>query len=90
MLAKGKMTVSQIAEKIGNTLPNLSRLKQGNVEGNILHCEPEIPIPDEHELPDGMTIHQWGEQNLFFGGVNAVTPEEAVGDPRRGGSGLIC
>jgi gamma-glutamyltranspeptidase/glutathione hydrolase len=61
-----------------------------HLEGNILHCEPEIPIHDEHELPDGMTIHQWGEQNLFFGGVNAVTPEEAVGDPRRGGSGLIC
>ena len=61
-----------------------------HLEGNVLHCEPGIPIHDEHELPDGIQTHQWDEQNLFFGGVNAVTPEEAVGDPRRGGSGLIC
>ena len=50
MLAKGKMTVSQLAEKIGNTLPNLSRLKQGNVKGirygtlekiyEVLDCKP--------------------------------------------------
>ncbi|HIA23329.1 MAG TPA: transcriptional regulator [Candidatus Marinimicrobia bacterium] len=50
MLAKGKMTVSQLAEKIGITLPNLSRLKQGNVKGirygtlekicEVLNCKP--------------------------------------------------
>ncbi len=30
------------------------------------------------------------EKNLFFGGVHAVTPVDAVGDPRRGGFGIIC
>jgi len=50
MLAKGKMTVSQLAEKIGITLPNLSRLKQGNVKSirygtlekicEVLNCKP--------------------------------------------------
>ena len=50
MLAKGKMTVSQLAEKIGITLPNLSRLKQGNVKNirygmlekicEVLNCKP--------------------------------------------------
>ena len=33
MLAKRKMTLSTLADKVGITLPNLSRLKQGNVKG---------------------------------------------------------
>jgi len=60
-----------------------------HLEGSILHCEPDIVLPDKHELPEGMLIHQWDIQNLFFGGVNAVTKNEAVGDPRRGGAGMI-
>ncbi|HJM70633.1 MAG TPA: gamma-glutamyltransferase [Candidatus Marinimicrobia bacterium] len=60
-----------------------------HLEGSILHCEPDIVLPDKHELPEGMLIHQWDIQNLFFGGVNAVTKNEAVGDLRRGGAGMI-
>ena len=59
-----------------------------HLEGNVLHCEPQIHI--SKDLPDNIQIHQWNEQNLFFGGVNAVTKYEAIGDPRRGGSGTIC
>ena len=33
MLAKRKMTLSTLADKVGISLPNLSRLKQGNVKG---------------------------------------------------------
>jgi putative transcriptional regulator len=50
MLAKRKMTLSALAERIGITLPNLSRLKQGNVKGiryntlekicKVLNCKP--------------------------------------------------
>jgi putative transcriptional regulator len=50
MLAKRKMTLSALAERIGITLPNLSRLKQGNVKGiryntlekicKVLDCKP--------------------------------------------------
>lgn len=50
MLAKRKMTLSTLANKIGITLPNLSRLKQGNVKGiryntlekicEVLDCKP--------------------------------------------------
>ncbi len=60
-----------------------------HLEGNVLHCEPDISFPEKRELPEDIHIHQWDEQNLFFGGVNAVTREEAVGDPRRGGTGMI-
>ena len=65
---------------------NASRI---HLEGSVLHCEPDISFPDKIKLPDGVSIHQWDIQNLFFGGVNAVTWEEAVGDPRRGGTGVI-
>tara|TARA_E500000075_G_C6969495_1_gene309972 strand:- start:1072 stop:1275 length:204 start_codon:yes stop_codon:yes gene_type:complete len=50
MLAKRKMTLSTLADKVGITLPNLSRLKQGNVKGiryntlekicEVLDCKP--------------------------------------------------
>ena len=50
MLAKRKMTLSALAERVGITLPNLSRLKQGNVKGiryntlekicKVLDCKP--------------------------------------------------
>ena len=60
-----------------------------HMEGDIFHCEPGIKIPASNELSDGVQIHKWEEQNLFFGGVNAVTPTEAVGDKRRGGTGIV-
>ena len=60
-----------------------------HLEGDIFHCEPGIKLPGSNELPYGVQIHKWEEQNLFFGGVNAVTPTEAVGDIRRGGTGIV-
>lgn len=66
---------------------NTSRI---HLEGNVLHCEPGISLPDKNELLEDVHVHQWNIQNLFFGGVNAVTQNEAVGDPRRGGTGVIC
>jgi putative transcriptional regulator len=50
MLAKKKMSVTELAEKVGITIVNLSRLKQGNVKGirystlnkicEVLECKP--------------------------------------------------
>ena len=50
MLAKKKMSVTKLAEKVGITIVNLSRLKQGNVNGirystlnkicEVLECKP--------------------------------------------------
>ena len=58
-----------------------------HLEGNVLHFEPGALL---ETLPDDIQLHSWNEKNLFFGGVNAVTPVDAVGDPRRGGFGMIC
>jgi len=57
-----------------------------HLEGNVLHFEPDIQLED---LPGDLQLHSWDDQNLFFGGVNAVTPDDAWGDLRRGGSGLL-
>tara|TARA_B100000029_G_C17072062_1_gene777232 strand:+ start:423 stop:638 length:216 start_codon:yes stop_codon:yes gene_type:complete len=50
MLAKKKMTLSELSDRVGITIVNLSRLKKGNVKGirfstlnkicEILECEP--------------------------------------------------
>ncbi|MEA1882692.1 MAG: gamma-glutamyltransferase [Candidatus Marinimicrobia bacterium] len=60
-----------------------------HLEGNVLHYEPGIRMPSSEDLAQGIQYHRWDEQNLFFGGVNAVTVEQAVGDSRRGGAGLV-
>ena len=57
-----------------------------HLEGNVLHFEPDTQLED---LPSDIQLHSWDDQNLFFGGVNAVTPDDACGDLRRGGSGLL-
>ena len=59
-----------------------------HLEENIIHCESGVNT-GELTFP-WSTIHHWHEKNLFFGGVNAVTPTNAVGDPRRSGYGLVC
>jgi gamma-glutamyltranspeptidase/glutathione hydrolase len=63
-----------------------------HVEGEEVEAEPGI---DEDALTQleqsGWTVRRWAEQNLFFGGVQAVArnPEtgglSGGGDPRRGG-----
>ena len=58
-----------------------------HLEENIIHCESGVNA-GELTFP-WSTIHPWHEKNLFFGGVNAVTPTNAVGDLRRSGYGLV-
>jgi len=50
MLAKNKMSLSELSNRVGITIVNLSRLKKGNVKGirystlnkicEVLHCKP--------------------------------------------------
>lgn len=61
-----------------------------HLEKTDLHCEPELQMEGFDELPEEIAVNHWSEQNLFFGGVNAVTQDSAAGDPRRGGVGLVC
>jgi gamma-glutamyltranspeptidase/glutathione hydrolase len=67
-----------------------------HVEANEIDAEPGI---DEEALARleaaDWTVRRWSEQNLFFGGVQAVARNPGTGelsgggDPRRGGSATV-
>jgi gamma-glutamyltranspeptidase / glutathione hydrolase len=61
-----------------------------HLEGSSLHCEPGIKLDFQNKIPEEVDIIKWNNQNMFFGGVNAVTNDAAVGDQRRGGVGIVC
>jgi len=69
------------------TLEEAIQAPRIHLEENIIHCESGINTA-KLNFP-WSTIHHWHEKNLFFGGVNAVTPTNAVGDTRRSGYGLV-
>ncbi len=58
--------------------------------GRVLNAEPEI---DEQGLAvlekRGWSVRRWETQHHYFGGVSAVTPNGAAGDPRRDGAARI-
>jgi gamma-glutamyltranspeptidase / glutathione hydrolase len=66
-----------------------------HVEGGLVEAEPGA---DEEALErleaNGWTVRRWSEQNLFFGGVQAVARDRdgeltGGGDPRRGGVAMV-
>ncbi len=65
-------------------------------ESGVLQAEPQVdPAALARIEESGVPVVRWQEQNLFFGGVQAVTrdPEtgvlDAAGDPRRGGASIV-
>ena len=59
-----------------------------HLEGKILYAEPGIKNLNKNDLND-FYLTQFKDKNVFFGGVNAVSSKEAIGDNRRGGYGII-
>ena len=63
--------------------------------------EPHVQCEGGHDAAEldrlealGYETNRWRQQNLYFGGVAAVTVSEdgelaAAGDPRRGGHGIV-
>ena len=84
---------SAITQVILNKLTKNMNLEEAieapriHLEENIIHCESGVNT-EILSFP-WSKIHPWHEKNLFFGGVNAVTPTNAVGDTRRSGYGLV-
>jgi gamma-glutamyltranspeptidase/glutathione hydrolase len=78
---------------VDNGLPaeDAVRSPRVHVEGEVVEAEPGV---DEAALDrlerSGWTVRRWAEENLFFGGVQAVARSAdgrltGGGDPRRGG-----
>ena len=72
----------------GMTLDEAISQPRIHLEGDTLFCEPDINLANANKLK-GININHFTSQNVFFGGVNAVSNKEAVGDERRGGNGII-
>ena len=58
--------------------------------GRVINAEPGV---DEHGLAEleerGWTVRRWEALHHYFGGVSAVTPGGAAGDPRRDGTARV-
>ncbi|MBI64905.1 MAG: gamma-glutamyltransferase [Candidatus Marinimicrobia bacterium] len=59
-----------------------------HLEGNTLFYEPGVNIPNKKYLKN-IILNPFKNKSLFFGGVNTVSSNDAIGDPRRGGVGEV-
>ena len=59
-----------------------------HLEGRELYFEPKVSIPN-HSYFNHIKMIPFEDKSLFFGGVNCVSPNEAIGDFRRGGVGEV-
>lgn len=55
-------------------------------DGEELHVEPGWSDDVVEALGTRWPLRRWTDRDLYFGGVHAVAPGVAAGDPRRGGS----
>jgi gamma-glutamyltranspeptidase / glutathione hydrolase len=75
----------------GRTAEEAVRRPRLHVEDNVVEAEPGVDPDSLDRLErNGWTVRRWSEQNLFFGGVQAVARSgdglTGGGDPRRGGA----
>jgi gamma-glutamyltranspeptidase/glutathione hydrolase len=55
-------------------------------DGAVVHAEPGWSDEALGAVERRWPVVRWTERDLYFGGVHAVAPGSAAGDPRRGGS----
>lgn len=58
-------------------------------DGAVLQVEPGFPAPALEALRQRFEVNEWREKNLYFGGCNAASRTEAVGDARRDCAGAV-
>jgi len=58
-------------------------------DGEVLHAEPGWSEEALVALEQRWPVRRWDQPDLYFGGVHAVAPGDAAGDPRRGGSTAV-
>lgn len=79
--------ISATMSVISNLLNNEMSLKRSisksriHLEGDTLHCEPS----DGHPEYKTENVVIWEAKNMYFGGVNACSSFDSVGDERRSG-----
>jgi gamma-glutamyltranspeptidase / glutathione hydrolase len=59
-------------------------------DGARVQCEPGFPASATAALGDRRPLNVWPVTDVYFGGVQAVSPDgEGAGDPRRGGAAVV-
>ena len=58
-------------------------------DGDQVHAEPGWDDAALAAVEARWPVVRWTHRDLYFGGVHAVAPGEAAGDPRRGGSTAV-
>lgn len=58
-------------------------------DGQAVHVEPGWSDAAVDALAERWPVVRWADRDLYFGGVHAVVPGGAAGDPRRGGSTAV-
>ena len=89
VVALGSAGSSRIISAILSVITNILDHKMGlvdavsspriHIEDGVLHCEPDSKKPSY----GAGEIVNWGDKNMYFGGVNACSFSESVGDERR-------
>tara|TARA_X000001036_G_C20624908_1_gene784705 strand:- start:169 stop:1554 length:1386 start_codon:yes stop_codon:yes gene_type:complete len=89
VVALGSAGSSRIISAILSVITNMLDYKMSlvdavsspriHVEDGILHCEPDSEKP-KYRADE---VVSWGDKNMYFGGVNACSFSESVGDERR-------
>ena len=85
---------SAISQVIINLIIKQMSLKESiespriHLEGKKLFIEPNIKL-DKHLYLNHLDINLFKQKNLFFGGVNCASLNDAIGDSRRGGVGQV-
>lgn len=89
-LASAIMNVLVRTDGGAMSLASSVRAPRVHVERRVLHAEPGLPDETMAILAHDDTLNRWDATDFYFGGVHAVTTEgEAIGDPRREGSGGV-
>ena len=58
--------------------------------GDVVNAEPGVDEAALTVLEErGLTVRRWAGLHHYFGGVSAITPRGAAGDPRRSGAARL-
>ena len=73
----------------GRTLADAVESPRLHWDGTVMHVEPGWADDAIAALEARWPVARWTVRDLYFGGVHAVAPGTAAGDPRRGGTASV-
>jgi gamma-glutamyltranspeptidase/glutathione hydrolase len=73
----------------GRTLADAVESPRLHWDGTLMHVEPGWEDDAVAALEARWPVARWTVRDLYFGGVHAVAPGTAAGDPRRGGTAAV-